>query len=209
MALTRKFLTALGIEADKVDEIITAHAETVEALKKERDDYKASVESAATLKKEKAEVQKELDKLKEEVAGNGDKDKDYEALKKEYEDYKAEQERKESHAVKEKAFREILKDAEIDEKYIEKVIKYSDIDGLELDDKGSVKDAKDRIKSVKAEWPEYIAVKQTQGTQTATPPTNTGGMIARPSRASQIAARYQAEHYGTLINDKGGNENVI
>ena len=200
MALTRKFLTALGIEADKVDEIITAHSETVEALKKERDDYKASAESAATLKKEKAEVQKELDKLKEEVAGNGDKDKDYEALKKEYEDYKAEQERKESHAVKEKAFREILKDADIDEKYFEKIIKYSDIDGLELNEKGAVKDAKDRIKNIREEWSECKAVTQTQGAQIATPPTNTGGMIAQPSRATQIAARYMAEHYGTAAS---------
>ena len=32
MALTRKFLTAMGIEDDKIDEIITAHSETVNAL---------------------------------------------------------------------------------------------------------------------------------------------------------------------------------
>ena len=44
MALTRKFLTALGIEADKVDEIINAHAETVDALKAERDTYKDKAE---------------------------------------------------------------------------------------------------------------------------------------------------------------------
>ena len=31
MALTRKFLAALGIEADKIDEIINAHSETVDA----------------------------------------------------------------------------------------------------------------------------------------------------------------------------------
>ena len=31
MALTRKFLSALGIESDKVDEIISAHTETTMA----------------------------------------------------------------------------------------------------------------------------------------------------------------------------------
>ncbi len=35
MALTRKFLAALGIEDDKVDEIIQAHTETVNGLKDE------------------------------------------------------------------------------------------------------------------------------------------------------------------------------
>ena len=57
MALTRKFLSALGIEADKVDEIINAHAETVNALKEERDNYKADAEKLPA-------VQKELDELK-------------------------------------------------------------------------------------------------------------------------------------------------
>ena len=41
MALTRKLLSALGIEADKIEQIIDAHTETVEALKKERDEFKA------------------------------------------------------------------------------------------------------------------------------------------------------------------------
>lgn len=191
MALTRKMLTNMGLESDKIEEIISAHTDTVSGLKDEIEKYKAFEADAKKL----PEVQKELDDLKAEVAKNSDKD--YDALKKEYEDYKAEQERKESHAVKEKAFREILKDASIDEKYFDKVIKYSDIDGIELDDKGAVKDAKNKIKSIKEEWSECIAVKQTQGTQTATPPTNTGGMIAQPSRATQIAARYMAEHYGT------------
>ena len=36
MALTRKFLSALGIEEAKIDEIISAHADTVNALKEQR-----------------------------------------------------------------------------------------------------------------------------------------------------------------------------
>ena len=44
MALTRKFLLALGIEDSKIESIIDAHSETVDALKKERDDYKAQAE---------------------------------------------------------------------------------------------------------------------------------------------------------------------
>ena len=33
MSLTRKMLRAMGIEDDKADQIIDAHAETVDALK--------------------------------------------------------------------------------------------------------------------------------------------------------------------------------
>ena len=45
MALTRKFLSAMGIEQDKVDEIINAHVEVTDALKEERDRYKADADS--------------------------------------------------------------------------------------------------------------------------------------------------------------------
>ena len=44
MALTRKFLEALGIEQAKIDEIISAHTEVTDALKADRDSYKEKAE---------------------------------------------------------------------------------------------------------------------------------------------------------------------
>ena len=41
MALTRKMLKAMGLEESVIDSIIDAHSETVEALKKQRDDAQA------------------------------------------------------------------------------------------------------------------------------------------------------------------------
>ena len=52
MALTRKFLRALGIEDDKVEEIIGAHLETVNPLKDERDNLKEQADHAAELQKQ-------------------------------------------------------------------------------------------------------------------------------------------------------------
>ena len=46
MAFTRKFLSAMGIEADKVDEIINAHIEVVDGLKEERDNFKKNADKA-------------------------------------------------------------------------------------------------------------------------------------------------------------------
>ena len=63
LALTRKFLTALNIDADKIDEIITAHSETVDALKKERDDFKAEAEANSEAKASAEKLQKQVDEL--------------------------------------------------------------------------------------------------------------------------------------------------
>ena len=57
MALTRKLLRSMGIEDDKIDQIIEAHGETVSALKDERDQYRDAAEALPG-------VQKELDDLK-------------------------------------------------------------------------------------------------------------------------------------------------
>lgn len=44
MALTRKSLKAMGLTDEQVDGVIEAHTETVEALKNQRDTYKADAE---------------------------------------------------------------------------------------------------------------------------------------------------------------------
>ena len=38
--LTRKFLRALGVEDDKIDEIVNAHQDTLEEIRTERDGLK-------------------------------------------------------------------------------------------------------------------------------------------------------------------------
>ena len=82
MALTRKLLRSLGIDDEKIETIIDAHGETVEALKKERDDYKAEAVKVEEMTKQlndandklaksgdAAKVQADFDAYKAEVAG--------------------------------------------------------------------------------------------------------------------------------------------
>ena len=57
MALTRKYLKAMGLEDDKIDQIIEAHTEVTTAIKADADRYKADAGKLA-------EVQAELDSLK-------------------------------------------------------------------------------------------------------------------------------------------------
>ena len=184
MALTRKMLSAMGIDADKIDQIIEAHAETVNGLKDEVAKYKAEAEKLPG-------VQKELDDLKKSSEG-----KDYEKLLKEYEDYKTEVQNKETQAAKEKAYRAALKDANLTEKGVEKAVKYADWNSVEVDDDGTLKDAKNHIKAVREEWAEYITKTQQQGAQTATPPQGQGENHT-PSRAAMVAKKHYEAIYGT------------
>ena len=169
MALTRKFLSALGIEDDKVDEIITAHTETVNALKEQRDGYKENAEKLP-------EVQKELDELKAaaEKNGNDTYKVKYEALKEDFDKYKEEQAQKEMHAKKESAYRELLQNVGVSEKRIGAVLKVSDFDAIEFDDDGKVKDAEKLKGEIQSEWEDFIVTTETQGAPTATPPAGSG-----------------------------------
>ena len=166
MSLTRKMLKAMGIEEEKIDQIIEAHSETVESLKADRDSYK---EDAEKLK----DVQKELDDLKAK-GDDGWKEK-HDALKAEFDQYKNDVQAKETKAAKEAAYRDILKDANLSEKGIEKAVKYAEWDKIELDEDGKLKGANDHIKAAREEWAEYVTTTTTTGAKTSTPPANTGG----------------------------------
>lgn len=166
MSITRKLLKGMGLTDEQQDTILEAHTETVSEIKAERDRYKADAEKLPN-------IQKQLDELKSADDG-GWKDK-YDALKKEFEQYKKDQTAKETHSAKEKAVREMLKSVGISEKRLESVLKVYDVDGVELDENGAIKDA-DKLKDgIKTEWADFIVTTTTEGAQTAMPPTNTGG----------------------------------
>ena len=193
MAFTRKFLSALGIEADKVDEIINAHIEVVDGLKEERDNYKAAADKLA-------DAEKKLAKAEETLAKNGEGEtvskEEYDALKKEYDDYKSEITAKNTRTEKENAFRELLKSAGVSEKRLNAIIKVSDIDGLELDKDGKIKDAEKHTENVKSEWADFIETTTTRGANTANPPANNGkgtGKTKEEIMAIKDPATRQAE----------------
>ena len=165
MSLTRKMLKAMGIEEEKIDQIIEAHSETVDALKADRDSYKKDSENLKT-------VQKELDELK--AQGNDGWKEKHDRLKDEFDQYKNDVQAKETKAAKEAAYRAILKDANLSEKGIEKAIKYAEWDKIELEADGKLKGANDHIKAVREEWAEYVTTTTTTGARTSTPPANNG-----------------------------------
>ena len=167
MAFTRKMLKAMGIEDEKIDQIIDAHSETVDALKADRDTYK---EDAAKL----AAVQKELDELK--AKGDDGYKAKYEAEKAAHDALKADIAAKETKKAKTDAYRELLKGANIDEKRIATILRAEapTIDKIELDADGKIKNAEQYTQSIKSDWADFIVTQSAKGTNTATPPANGG-----------------------------------
>lgn len=146
---------------DKVNQLQTLHHEIVNGLMDEKDE--------AIQRAEKAEKAAESAKAEKEAA------------EKSLTDYKAQQTKKDTHAAKEAKFRELLKAAGVLDKYADRVVRLSgeDIDKLELDEKGNVKDAKKHTDSLKADWGDFVGTTTTTGAKVDTPPTNTGSKMTK------------------------------
>lgn len=198
MAMTRKFLTALGIEPEKIDEIIEAHSTTVDGLKDERDNFKKRAEEAESKIADYDSVKSELDDLRKQQGGENVFETRYNELKTEFDNYKQDVENKAAYDAKEKAFVNLLKESGVSEKRIDSIVKISkdEIDSIEFLEDGKVKDSDSKMKSIKDNWSDFIV---TQGQVGANVPTPIPGDPVVPkgvSRAEQLEAKYHANLYG-------------
>jgi phage tail tape-measure protein len=177
MALTRKFLASKGIEEAVIEEIITAHTETVNALKEQRDGYKEDADKLST-------VQGSLDILK----------RNYDAKVQELDEYKKGVEAKELARSKSKAYKQVLK--ELKASHIDSILKasQSELDKIELDEDGKIKDVDKLKESIKKEWADFLVTEGQQGANTATPPANEGSKMSKEDimKIKDPAARQKA-----------------
>ncbi len=154
MALTRKMLEGMGIDNDKIEAIIEAHSDSVNAIKAERDRYKATAESVDTSEDWKAKYDKEHS---------------------DFETFKETQQKKETRAAKENALREVYKDAGIAEKRISALLRIADYDNVELGKDGKAKNHDELVETAKTEYADFIPVQTMQsGVETAMPPAGNG-----------------------------------
>lgn len=178
--LTRKFLTALGIDEDKADQIIEQHVAVTDELKQERDSYKTDADRYKATNAELAALKADYEALKKASDTNDNPfEKKYNDLKADYDKYKETVTAEKTHAAKEKAYRTVLKGLGIADKRIDSIVKVSEIDKVELDKDGSFKNKDDIEKVCKDEWSEFIPTLKQVGTQTATPPANKGGKMSK------------------------------
>jgi len=208
MALTRKLLSAMGIEDNKIDEIINAHTEVTDALKSERDGLKDKAEKLDT-------VQKDLDKANEkikELESDNSEDtwkakyeqavKDKETAEQNLKDYKTDIDNKEKLSKKTEAYKNLLKESGVSEKRIDTILKVTDIAGIEVDKEGNFKDSEELKKNIQSEWADFITTEGLQGTNTPKPPAGAGnGGGTGASYATSYAQKYYADRYGIAKED--------
>ncbi len=168
MALTRKSLKAMGLTDEQVDSIVEMHTETVDGLK---DKLKTAEEKATQLDG----VQKELDALK--AKGGDDYKARAEKAEKALNDYKAEVAARETNAAKEAAVRAYFEGKNITGGNLNIAMRGAkdEINGLELDDTGKIKDTSALDALVGGEYAALVVTTQTRGANTATPPAGNGG----------------------------------
>ena len=190
MAFTREFIRKLAKESEIelpkefIDGLMTEHANV-------RDGYAEEQVKAALANQPKP---KPTDS------------EEYKALQKKFDDEKAAHDKlktevatKETNGKKSDALKAMLKAAGYSEKGVDKIAKYGNyLDGVELDENGSIKNSDALIKTISGEWGEYIETKTATGAQTATPPTGygTGANSKSTGRAKILAQQYQENNYG-------------
>lgn len=168
-----------SIPADAIAKLVKAISTTVgnEFVDKAR--YKAKLD-------EIDELQGKLQTAEDSVTTAEKWKVKYEAVKKDFSDFKADQAKKDTRTAKETAYRALLKEAGVSEKRIEAVLKVSDVDGVELTDKGEIKGADKLTASIKDEWADFIETTEVQGAQTPHPPANTGGSTTTKEQIMNI-----------------------
>lgn len=164
MALSRSMLKGMGLTEEQVGAIIEAHTETVDALKDQIKEQKEIADTVPELKQQLAAAQ----------TGDDWKTK-YEEEHSAFESYKTEQGTKAARETKAAAYKALLKEAGVREGSLDAVVKVTDLDSIELDEKGAIKDADTLRENAKTEWAGFITTTQTVGAKTQNPPETTGG----------------------------------
>lgn len=190
MALTRKMLKAMGIEDEKIDQIIDAHTETTDALKAERDRFKVNAEQLPVVQ---AELKKAQDDLA--AAGTSEYEEKYNAAQAELDKLRAETDAAKTRGAKEAAYRALLTAAGIPDAWIARAMRGVDIDGLKIDKDGKLTDAAALTETVQKDWADVIPQTHTEGTQTPNPPavSNPQGGAEPTSLREALAQKYNSQ----------------
>lgn len=175
MALTRSFLKGMGLSAEQESAIIEAHTETVDALKLQRDEFKAGYESAA-------DVQKQLDEANAKLAEYGTDESTWKAkfeeVSTQFETFKAEQAKAKETETKTASYLKALKAAGVSDKAIELIMDGSKaketINLIELGDDGEIKGLEELTNAIKSDYAGFITSVEGMGATTQTPPASYG-----------------------------------
>ena len=181
----------MGIEDEKIEQIIEEHAETVDALKKQRDEAKGQAGEADELRKQLEGAQKQLEGAQKQLEGmqdDGYKAK-YEELKGEFDGYKADVEAEKAQATARSLFKAQVEKLGITGSRADSIVRATDLGAFEVED-GAYKDPKAVEEAIKNDWGDFIPKVTTEGAHVAHPPAQGGGDAEPKSLADALRQRY-------------------
>ena len=183
MAFTRSFLKALGIDEEKIEAIMSEHVTVTDAIKKQRDDYKAEADKLP-------ELQKQLEASK----GGEDFKKKYEDEHKAFEDFKTKTAQDAEAAKVRAAYRKLLVEEKIGEKRLDTILKVTDFTKMKLDKDGKLENEAELRKAIGDEWGEFRTTVSERGAKVETPPKSDGGKMTKEEilKITDTAARQKA-----------------
>lgn len=191
MALTRKYLKAMGLEDSQIEGIIGEHLETVNGLKGERDDLQEQLEAAKKAPKPKAKPKGD----DPDEPGDDPFEAQLAAEKKAFADYKAQVEAEKAEQQKRGLYRDLLEKAGIDSKRIGSVLKVSDLTKVTVKD-GAIENADDLVEGIQKDWADFIPKITTEGATVAKPPV-TGSNAVTKEQFAKMSLRQRNELYNT------------
>lgn len=172
MALTRQLLKSMGIEEEKIDQIIEEHRNTVDEIKTERDDLKDKVRTFDS-------IQKQLEEANEALKSKGDESEykaKYDTVTQEFEAYKKQIADEKVFNQKKDLFTTLLKSNNFtDEKGVRTILNSTKdrIQAIELTSEGKIKDEDKLIASIVEDFGGFQAQVTEQGANTPNPPGGT------------------------------------
>lgn len=195
MALTKaqvkEILSAAGIPEENMEQAVTkimnGHITSIDALREQRDEYKADAEKLAV-------VQKELNDLK--AKGDADWEKRYSDEHAAFEEFKQQIETGRVTEQKKALYKNLLKKCNVEESRIPAILKITDFDTITLKD-DKIENADDLQKSIEEDYAGFIMHKGTKGAGVQTPPDGGKGNGGQStSRAKELEKKYHADLYG-------------
>ena len=190
-------LKGMGLTEEQADTIIEAHTEVADGLKADLSKYKADAEKLDG-------VQRELDALKAQ-GDDGYKEK-FEKEHKAFEDYKAGIAAEKTKQAKENAYADLCREVKISDKRISSIVKLADLDKIELDDSGKIKDADKLAEALKSEWSDFIITEQTGGANVTHPPANNPSKVYNMADLKGLSAAEINKNWDSIkasLNQKG------
>lgn len=192
MSFTRSFLKSIGLNEEQISATMEEHTAVTTALKQQRDQFEAEAAKYKADAEKLPAAQKEVEELK----ARKDYKDDFDRVTKELSDYKAQVSAEAEGREIRSAFRHVLSDANINEKYYDDIMNITDFSGMKRDKDGKLENA-DKIKeSVIQKFGQFRVSTRERGPKVDNPPAPDNGQPTGAIR--QMTAQWHAERYGAV-----------